>query len=259
MPDEQKQTKTVEQTSPPGKQEFSLASILIGIPLLPIYLGMKLLSPAVNLISRLLSRFFRFLGRHPLLKAAVFLFMVGTVAAHQAWLNIPGRLFGGFEEWSMPVPQDEAEPFEAPLRELVCPVLTEKYDLEVCEVKYTRPGRYDHKRQRVKRYYEDVGGAVHFKIVPKDFKNRIELAQDIIRMKRELPGLPKCPYVLEFDHTGSWFDDFTPDGADSFRDPAARAVIGTIVIPDGERGYDGRGDWHFDDYTPTADPMEARK
>jgi len=183
------------------------------------------------------------------------------LAAFPVLLVIPAAFFfftfGGFGLtyviWSHPVSPEEAAQYESPLRELVCPVLTEKYALEECEVQYTRPARYRHKVgiSRFIGMLKDTGGAVHFKIVSADHKRRIEIAQDIIRMKRELPGLPKCPYVLEFDQTRRWFEDFTPDGAESFDDPAARAVIAAIVIPDEERGYDGRGDWHFDDFTPT--------
>ena len=203
---------------------------------------------------------YRWLCFHPWMKLAVFPVLLAIPIAVLVFFT------GGFGYtyviWSHPVSPEEAAPFESPLRELVCPVLTEKYDLEECEVMYTRPARY---RQKVgiSRFIgmrKDTGGAVHFKIVSADHKRRIELAQDIIRMKRELPGLPKCPYVLEFDLPRRWIDDFTPDGAKDFSDPAARAVIAAIVIPDEERGYDGRGDWHFDDFTPTpGEDEEARQ
>lgn len=202
---------------------------------------------------------YRWLCIHPWMKLAAFPVLLVFPAAFFFFT------FGGFGFtyviWSHPVSPEEAAQYESPLRELVCPVLTEKYALEECEVMYTRPARY---RQKVgiSRFIgmlKDTGGSIHFKIVSADHKRRIEIAQDIIRMKRELPGLPKCPYVLEFDHP-RWFDDFTPDGAKDFSDPAARAVIAAIVIPDEKRGYDGRGDWHFDDFTPTpGEDEEARQ
>ena len=203
---------------------------------------------------------YRWLCIHPWMKLAAFPVLLVIPIAVLVFFT------GGFGYtyviWSHPVSPEEAAQYESPLRELVCPVLKEKYGLEECEVMYTRPARYRHKVgiSRFVGMLKDAGGAVHFKIVSADHKRRIEIAQDIIRMKRELPGLPKCPYVLEFDHPGRWFDDFTPDGAKDFSDPAARAVIGTIVIPDEERGYDGRGDWHFDDFTPTpGEDEEARQ
>ena len=202
---------------------------------------------------------YRWLCIHPWMKLAAF----------PVLLVIPAAFFfftfggGGFTYviWSHPVSPEEAARYESPLRELVCPVLTEKYALEECEVQYTRPARYRQKVgiSRFVGMLKDAGGAVHFKIVSADHKRRIEIAQDIIRMKRELPGLPKCPYVLEFDQPRSWIDDFTPDGAKDFSDPAARAVIAAIVIPDEERGYDGRRDWHFDDFTPTPGKDEEAR
>ena len=203
---------------------------------------------------------YRWLCIHPWMKLAAFPVLLVFPTAVFWFLFIgPGNLIT-YVDWSHSVSPEEAVPYESPLRELVCPVLTEKNGLEECDVQYTRPARCGQRDHRVIGMLEDAGGAVHFKIVSADHKRRIEIAQDIIRMKRELPGLPKCPYVLEFDQPRSWIDDFTPDGAESFDDPAARAVIAAIVIPDEERGYDGRGDWHFDDFTPTpGEDEEARQ
>ena len=42
--------------------------------------------------------------------------------------------------------------------------------------------------------------------------------------------------------------------------PVLSARDYAIVIPDEECGYDGRGDWHFDDFTPTpGEDEEVRK
>lgn len=203
-------------------------------------------------------RFFHWLCLHPRMKLAAF----------PALLVIPLAFLGTFGgppyfitrvHWTYLVSPEEAAPYESPLREQVCPVLKEKYGLTECEVTYTRPGKYISPGRRFAGMLEDTGGAVYFKITSADRERRIELAQDIIRMKRELPGLPKCPYVLEFERPDRLLD-WTSDRAKSFDDPAARAVIAAIVIPDEARGYDGRGDWHFDDFTPTpGEDEEARK
>lgn len=225
-----------------------------------IFFPLKIiLFPLVFALS-LCGWIYRWLCIHPWLKLAAFPALLVIPAAVFWFLFVgPGNLIT-YVDWSRSVLPEEAAPFESPLRELVCPVLKDKYALEECDVQYTRPARCGQKDHRVVGMLDDAGGAVHFKIVSADHKRRIEIAQDIIRMKRELPGLPKCPYVLEFDLPRSWIDDFTPDGAKDFSETAARAVIGVIVIPDEERGYDGRGDWHFDDFTSTpGEDEEARK
>ena len=208
-------------------------------------------------MTGLFFRFFHWLCLHPRMKLAAF----------PALLVIPLAFLGTFGgppyfitrvHWTYLVSPEEAVPYESPLREQVCPVLKEKYGLTECEVTYTRPGKYNPgPERRFAGMLEDTGGAVYFKIASADRERRIELAQDIIRMKRELPGLPKCPYVLEFERIPRLLD-WTSDEAKSRS--ADRAVIAAIVIPDEERGYDGRGDWHFDDFTPTpGEDEEVRK
>ena len=208
-------------------------------------------------VFRLHFWIFRWLCLHPRMKLAAF----------PALLVIPLAFLGTFGgppyfitrvHWTYLVSPEEAAPYESPLREQVCPVLTEKYGLTECEVTYTRPGKYNPgPERRFAGMLEDTGGAVYFKITSADRERRIELAQDILRMKRELPGLPKCPYVLEFERMPRLLD-WTSDEAKSRS--ADRAVIAAIVIPDEERGYDGRGDWHFDDFTPTpGEDEEVRK
>ena len=211
-------------------------------------------------VFRLHFWIFRWLCLHPRMKLAAFpALLVIPLAFLWAFSGGP-TYFVTHVHWTYLVSPEEATPYESPLREQVCPVLTEKYGLTVCEVTYTRPGKYkpDPERRFV-GMLEDAGGAVYFRIVSADRERRIELAQDIIRMKRELPGLPKCPYVLEFERPDRLLD-WRTDGAKSSDDSAARAVIAAIVIPDEERGYDGRGDWHFDDFTPTpGNDEEVRK
>ena len=153
---------------------------------------------------------FRWLCLHPRMKLAAF----------PALLVIPLAFLGTFGgppyfitrvHWTYLVSPEEAAPYESPLCEQVCPALTEKYGLTECEVTYARPGKCKPGPERqFAGMLEDMGGAVFFRIASADHKSRIEIAQDIIRMKRELPGLPKCPYVLEFDQPRRWIDDFTP-------------------------------------------------
>ena len=209
-------------------------------------------------MTGLFFRFFHWLCIHPRMKLAAFPALLVIPAAF-LWIMDGGPGVHTHVHWTFLVSPEEAAPYESPLRELVSPVLTEKYALEECEVMYTRPARYRHKvgTSRFVGMLKDAGGAVHFKIVSADHKRRIEIAQDIIRMKRELPGLPKCPYVLEFERIPRLLDSRTDEAKSR---SAARAVIAGIVIPDEERGYDGRGDWHFDDFTPTpGGDEEARK
>ena len=201
-------------------------------------------------------RFFHWLCLHPRMKLAAFPALLVIPVAF-LWIMDGGPGDHTYVHWTMLVSPEEAAPYESPLREQVCPVLKEKYGLTECEVTYTRPGRYTGPERRFVGTLEDTGGAVYFRISSADHNRRIEIAQDIIRMKRELPGLPKCPYVLEFERPDSLLD-WTSDEAKSRS--AAPAVIAAIVIPDEERGYNGRGDWHFDDFTPTpGEDEEARQ
>lgn len=202
-------------------------------------------------------RFFHWLCIHPRMKLAAFPALLVIPVAF-LWIMDGGPGDHTYIHWTMLVSPEEAAPYESPLREQVCPVLKEKYGLTECEVMYTRPGRYTGPERRFVGMLENTGGAVYFKIASADHKSRIEIAQDIIRMKHELPGLPKCPYVLEFERPDSLLD-WTSDRAKSFKDSAARAVIAAIVIPDEARGYDGRGDWHFDDFKPTPGEDEEER
>ena len=214
----------------------------------------------LGLIFRLHYLVFDWLCLHPRVRPAVFPVLVVIPLAF-LWAFFGGPVYFITDvHWTYLVSPEEASPYESPLREQVCPVLKEKYGLTECEVTYTRPGKYNPgPERRFVGLLEDKGGAVYFRIASADRERRIEIAQDIIRMKRELPGLPKCPYVLEFERPKRLLDSRT-DEAKSFKDPAARAVIAAIVIPDEERGYDGRGDWHFDDFTPTpGEDEEVRK
>ncbi|MBP5585122.1 MAG: hypothetical protein J6Y92_02070 [Lentisphaeria bacterium] len=252
MPQDNDQSTSTEERRPPKPWwRQSCLELLANVYrpfkviLFPLALGVWML----GLIFRFSFWFFDWLCVHPRMKLAAFPALL-VIPVMFLWL-MGGGINHTYIHWTYLVSPEEAAPYESPLREQVCPVLTEKYGLTECEVTYTRPGRCKlGPDRRFVGMLEDTGGAVYFKIASADHERRIEIAQDIIRMKRELSGLPKCPYVLEFERPERLLDSRT-DEAKSFDDPAACAVIAGIVIPDEERGYDGRGDWHFDDFTPT--------
>ena len=80
-------------------------------------------------------------------------------------------------------------------------------------------------------------------------------AEDVARIKRETPGMPQCPYVLEFayllpDQTGE------ANGNWPVRYAPRRSLV-AIVIPDAENGYNGRWKWHTNDFTPAEGPLAA--
>ena len=258
MPQDSDQTaSTEEKRQPKPWWRQSCPELLANV-----YLPFKVLLFPFALacwMTGLFFRFFHWLCLHPRMKLAAFPALLVIPAAF-LWIMDGGPGVHTHVHWTFLVSPEEAAPYESPLRELVSPVLTEKYRLTECEVTYTRPGRYKPgPEHRFVGLLEDTGGAVYFKIASADPNRRIEIAQDIIRMKHELPSLPKCPYVLEFERPDTLLD-WTSDRANFSDDPAARAVIAAIVIPDEERGYDGRGDWHFDDFTPTpGEDEEARE
>ena len=149
---------------------------------------------------------------------------------------------------------DESARYEQAARDAIQPVLAEKYGLKEFDEKYTRPGWYAGERRIC-----DAGGkterALRLKIVVPDEKRVFEIAEDVARIKRETPGMPQCPYVLEFayllpDQTGE------ADGNGPVR-YAPRRGIAAIVIPDAESGYNGRWKWHTDDFTPAEGPLAA--
>ena len=149
---------------------------------------------------------------------------------------------------------DEATRYEQAARDAIRPVLEEKHGLKAFDVKYTQPGWYAGERRIC-----DAGGkterALRLKIVVPDEKHVFELAEDVARIKRETPGMPQCPYVLEFayllpDQTGE------ADGNGPVRYAPRRSLV-AIVIPDAENGYNGRWKWHTDDFTPADGPLAA--
>ena len=155
---------------------------------------------------------------------------------------------------------EEAARYEQAACDVIQPVLAEKYGLKEFGVKYTQPGWYAGE-QRIC----DAGGkterALRLKIVVPDKKHDFEIAEDISRIKRESPGLPQCPYVLEFAYRPTGEKEKT--GEDKSRRLAPFHGIAAIVIPDAVSGYNGRGEWHTDDFTPADDLLttntEARE
>ena len=149
---------------------------------------------------------------------------------------------------------DESARYEQAARDAIQPVLAEKYGLKEFDEKYTRPGWYAGERRIC-----DAGGkterALRLKIVVPDEKRVFDIAEDVARIKRETPGMPQCPYVLEFayllpDQTGE------ADGNGPVRYAPRRGLV-AIVIPDAESGYNGRWKWHTDDFTPAEGPLAA--
>ena len=147
---------------------------------------------------------------------------------------------------------EEAVRYEQAVRDAIRPVLEEKYGLKEFDVKYTRPGWYAGER-RICDAGEKTERALRLKIVVPDEKRDFEIAEDVARIKRETPGLPQCPYVLEFayllpDRTGE------ANGNEPVR-YAPRRGLAAIVIPDAASGYNGRWKWHTDDFTPAEVPL----
>lgn len=144
-----------------------------------------------------------------------------------------------------------AVPFEQPVRDALKPALTQKYGLRDFDVKYTRPGWFIGDR-RICNAGWNPAGAIRIKVVTADGKRYFEIAEDVARIKRETPGLPQCPFVLEFDQPAG--DLKTADDWRTVFDFQNDPGFVIIVIPDAIRGYDGRIEWHTDDFTPTVDP-----
>ena len=170
----------------------------------------------------------------------------GAVALHFLcyWLEIRTDTNGA-------VSPATAAPFEQPVRDALKPALTQKYGLKDFDVKYTRPGWFIGER-RICSAGWNPAGTIRIKVVTADGKRYFEIAEDVARIKRETPGLPQCPFVLEFDQplgdlktAEDWRNAF------DFHNDSGFVII---VIPDPVRGYDGRIEWHTDDFTPTVDP-----
>ena len=149
---------------------------------------------------------------------------------------------------------EEAARYEQAARDAIRPVLADKYGLKEFDAKYTRPGWYAGER-RICDAGEKTERALRLKIVVPQGTHQFEIAEDVARIKRETPGLPQCPYVLEFaymlpDQTGE------TDGNGPVRYAPRRGLV-AIVIPDAANGYNGRWKWHTDDFTPAPSDFLA--
>ena len=189
------------------------------------------------------------------------LFFLILLSAFPAWFCIMLSVQIIKTEYDIRVNQDgdatpeEAARYEQAARDAIRPVLAEKYGMKEFDVKYTRPGWYAGERRIC-----DAGGkterALRLKIILPDEKRDFEIAEDVARIKRETPGLPQYPYVLEFayllpDQTGE------ANGNEPVR-YAPRRGLTAIVIPDAASGYNGRWKWHTDDFTPApSDSLAA--
>ena len=127
------------------------------------------------------------------------------------------------------VSPEEAAPFEQPVRDALKPALTQEYGLKDFDVKYTRPGWFIGER-RICNMGWNPAGTIRIKVVTADGKRYFEIAEDAARIKRETPGLPQCPYVLEFSYP--------------------ILGIAAIVIPDAMSGYNGRKNWDIGNFSP---------
>ena len=149
---------------------------------------------------------------------------------------------------------DESALYEQASHDAIQKVLAEKYGLKEFDVKYTRPGWYAGER----RICDAVGKterAFRLKIVVPDEKHDFEIAEEIARIKRESPGLPQCPYVLEFAYLPT-NETGKAGGNEPVRYAPRRGLV-AIVIPDAVSGYNGRWEWHTDDFTPADAPLAS--
>ena len=163
------------------------------------------------------------------------LFFLILLSAHPVWFCVMLSVQFIKTEYNIRVDMDgdaapdESARYEQAARDAIQSVLTEKYDLKAFDVKYTRPGWYAGGRRIC-----DAGGkterALRLKIVVPQGTHRFEIAEDVARIKRETPGLPQCPYVLEFSYP--------------------ILGIAAIVIPDAMSGYNGRKNWDIGNFSP---------
>ena len=128
------------------------------------------------------------------------------------------------DQITLPQP-DDAPKYEQPVLDLVKPAMLEAYGLKEFKVKCKRTGIYI-----LIRTDETRGPRV---------SQAFGITEDIRRMRRTVPGLPTCAWVLEIDHSA-------PDGGMTF------------VLPDAKCGYRAFPDWH-EDALYTATPARAER
>ena len=128
------------------------------------------------------------------------------------------------DQITLPQP-DDAPKYEQPVLDLVKPAMLEAYGLKEFKVKCKRTGIYI-----LIRTDETRGPRV---------SQAFGIMEDIRRMRRTVPELPTCAWVLEIDHSA-------PDGGMTF------------VLPDAKRGYRAFPKWH-EDALYTATPARAER
>jgi hypothetical protein len=181
-----------------------------------------------------------------------------------------GILFDGILEIRVEqegaVDPQTAAAYEQPLLDALKPLLSEKYGREEFSVIYTRPGWFIGEH-RIRDAKKNEGGVIRIRLdgwADADWKDCYALAEDIARMKRDLPGMPECLYILNFRDTGNAYPKWTLENAAASGDDAIYGSLCEIAIPDAMHGYSGGNQrreekWHIDDFTPTKDPDEVRK
>ena len=125
---------------------------------------------------------------------------------------------------------------EEKIRENVIPALLERNGLDACPVKCL-----------------PKDDSARFRIEVADPSRYEAIAEDVFRLERTIHSVRMNQvYILEFDQP---FGDLkTAEDWRTAYDFYNESGFVIIVIPDAVRGYDGRIEWHTDDFTPTVDP-----
>lgn len=195
------------------------------------------------------------------------LILPGYVAVMFTWAFLFDGILEIRVEQEGAVDPQTAAAYEQPVLDALKPLLAQKYGQEEIDVVYTRPGWFIG-QHRIRDAKKDEGGVIRIRLADwgnADWKDCYALAEDIARMKRETPGMPKCLYLLSFLDTDGEYPKWTPENADAFEeDGAICGYLCKIAIPDAIHGYSGGNrrreeKWHIDDFTPTENPDEVRK
>jgi len=128
------------------------------------------------------------------------------------------------DQITLPQP-DDAPKYEQPVLDLVKPAMLAQYGLKEFKVKCKRTGIYI-----LIKTDETRGPRV---------SQAFGIIEDIRKMRRTVPELPACAWVLEIDHEAM-------DGGMTF------------VLPDAKRGYKAFPEWH-EDTLYTATPARAER
>lgn len=147
------------------------------------------------------------------------------VNAEQSYRR-PGRDYSPKPPELPPRPAD-APKYEQPVLDLVKPAMLEKHALKDFDVMYLESGL------RIRIRTDET-------LSPR-MSRAFGIMEDIRTMRRTVPGLPACAWVLEIDHEAM-------DGGMTF------------VLPDAKRGYRAFPEWHENAlYTATPAPAERAR